>query len=121
MKGVYMTRLSLLLPLFALFTTDAVAAPPAPGVHYLYLIRHGMYDRDDKVTDDRLGNGLNALGHEQARFLAARLAALPIKLHALITSDLKRARETADDLGATLKLKPTIDPLLRECTPTLGA
>ena len=116
-----MNRRSLLLACLALLAGDAVAAPPTAGVHYLYLIRHGMYDRDEHVTDDRVGNGLNALGREQARLLAARLAALPIKLHALSSSDLKRARETAEELGSALKLKPILDPLLRECTPAPGA
>ncbi len=99
----------------------AAGAAPGPGVHYLYLIRHGMYERDERVTDDRVGNGLNALGHEQARLLAARLAALPVKLHAIYASDLRRARETADDLAAPLKLQPVAEPLLRECTPAPAA
>ncbi len=104
---------------------SSLAAPPesraTAGVHYLYFVRHGIYDRDPKVTDDRVGNGLNPLGHEQARLLGARLAALPVKLHAIYASDLRRARETADDLAAALKLKPIVEPLLRECTPPPAA
>ena len=78
-----------------------------------------MYDRDEKVTDDRVGNGLNALGHEQARLLGARLLALPIKIHEIDACDFKRARETAEEIGAVIKLKPVLDPLLHECTPSM--
>jgi serine/threonine-protein phosphatase PGAM5 len=89
----------------------------AGGVHYVYLVRHGIYDRDTTVTDDRLGNGLNTLGHEQAKLAGARLAQLPVRLHALVTSDYARARETADDIGALLNMVPVQDSLLHECTP----
>jgi serine/threonine-protein phosphatase PGAM5 len=97
--------------------------PPAPdsprarGVHYVYLIRHGMYDRDS-LSDDRAGNGLNALGREQAQMVGARLAALPVKMHALVTSDFARARETAGIIGRALRMTPAVDSLLHECAPT---
>jgi broad specificity phosphatase PhoE len=78
-----------------------------------------MYDRDERVTDDRVGNGLNGIGREQARLLGARLAALPIKIHEIRASDFKRARETAEEIGAVLGLKPVLDPLLHECTPSM--
>jgi serine/threonine-protein phosphatase PGAM5 len=99
----------------------ARAAVAAPGVHYLYFVRHAIYDRDPKTTDDRVGNGINALGREQARLLAARLAALPVKLHALYVSDFKRAIDTAAELAGPLKLTPVVDPLLHECTPAPAA
>jgi serine/threonine-protein phosphatase PGAM5 len=82
------------------------------------LIRHGAYDRDTTVTDDRIGNGLNALGHEQAHLVGARIAQLPVKLHSLVSSDFTRARETADDIGALVGLAPVRDSVLHECTPT---
>ncbi|HTR96612.1 MAG TPA: histidine phosphatase family protein [Candidatus Acidoferrales bacterium] len=94
------------------------APRPPQGVHYVYLIRHGQYDRDTTVTDDRLGNGLDALGHEQAKKLGARLAGLPIRFHALVSSDFARARETAAELAAILHMSVAIDSLLHECTPT---
>ena len=87
-----------------------------PGVRYVYLIRHGTYDRDDK-TDDRVGNGLNALGHEQARLIGERLAQLPVKMTALVSSDFSRARDTADDIGCALGMTPARDSLIHECTP----
>lgn len=93
-------------------------APNRPrGVHYLYLIRHGHYDYDSTVTDDAKGNGLNALGHEQARLVGQRLAGLPVKVRSLVTSNYLRATQTADDMAAAMKLTPVTDTLLHECTP----
>ena len=88
------------------------------GVHYIYLVRHGVYDRDTVVTDDRIGSPLNALGHEQAKLIGERLAKLPVKLHALVTSDYTRARQTADDIGQLIGMTPVSDSLIHECTPT---
>jgi serine/threonine-protein phosphatase PGAM5 len=85
----------------------------------VYLIRHGIYDSDpDRNADDVVANGLNALGHEQARLAGARLAALPIKPAALVSSTYRRARETAEDIGRALGMTPTLDSLLHECTAT---
>jgi serine/threonine-protein phosphatase PGAM5 len=118
-------RLALIMSLLAAPTfahaadAPAPAAPPAPkGVHFLYLIRHGAYDRDTVNTDDRIGSPLNALGHEQAKLTGARLATLPVRLHALVSSDFTRARQTADDIGAIVHLAPMRDSLIHECTPT---
>ena len=115
------SRINLLVfRLLVLPTRSAPAAePPRPpsGIHYVYLIRDGMYERDWTV-DDVTGNGLNALGHEQARRIGARLAALPVRPAALVSSTFRRARETADDMAPILKLTPTRDSLLHECTPT---
>ena len=95
----------------------AGAASPGSGTHYLYLVRHGTYD-PDRNAGDPAGNGLNALGHEQARLVGARLAGLPIRPAVLVSSPLRRARETAEDIGRALGMTPTVDALLRECTPT---
>ena len=94
------------------------AAPAGRGVHYVYLVRHGIYDRDSTVTNDSLGNGLNALGHEQAKLIGARLAALPVRFDRLVSSGLLRAVQTADDMGVTMKMKAVRDAALNECTPT---
>ena len=99
---------------------DARAAEPAAtpqGIRYLYLIRHGFYDRVDSL-DDRTANGINALGREQARLLGRRLAGLPVKPDALVSSDLTRARQTADEIGAILEMTPRIDSLIAECAPS---
>ncbi|HYJ33251.1 MAG TPA: histidine phosphatase family protein [Candidatus Binatia bacterium] len=95
------------------------SAPRArTGVHYVYLVRHGVYDPDPSVTNDSLGNGLNALGHEQAKLIGARLAALPVRFHRLVSSGLLRAVQTADDMAVPMHMKPTRDAALNECTPT---
>jgi serine/threonine-protein phosphatase PGAM5 len=113
-----MKRFALLLAFSVTLPICAAAAPaPAQGVHYIYLIRHGIYDRDT-TQDDIIGNGLNALGHEQAALVAQRLAALPVKLNGLVCSDYLRAIETADDMGHVLGLMAVRDSLLHECTPT---
>jgi serine/threonine-protein phosphatase PGAM5 len=95
----------------------ADAASLGSGTHYLYLVRHGIYE-PDRNAGDPADSGLNALGHEQARLVGARLAALPIRPAALVSSPLRRARETAEDIGGALGMTPTLDSLLRECTPT---
>jgi serine/threonine-protein phosphatase PGAM5 len=117
-----MTRTLLALAIAgALATALAPAWAQAPkkpsGIHYLYLIRHGMYDSDSTVTDDALGNGLNTLGHEQAALIGKRLAGLPVKLHALLTSNYLRASQTAADIGREIHMTPVVDTLLHECTP----
>jgi serine/threonine-protein phosphatase PGAM5 len=116
-----MRRLLLAFALLALGALPVLAADaPAPkprGVHYLYLIRHGAYDRDTTNDDDRVSSGLNALGHEQARLVGERLAGLPITPHALVSSDFLRARQSADDIGRVLRMTPAADSLIHECTP----
>ncbi|HEY4224018.1 MAG TPA: histidine phosphatase family protein [Myxococcota bacterium] len=88
------------------------------GVHYLYVVRHGIYDRDNTAVDDRSHNGINAKGHEQARLAGVRLASLPLHIDHLVSSEFLRAKETADDIGKVLHLTPARDALLNECTPT---
>ncbi len=100
-------------------SASAQDAPrPAPGVRYVYLIRHAIYDLDTTVVDDRLGNGLNALGHEQAHLVGKRLAALPIRFSSFVSSDYLRAKQTAEDIAAELSMAPVLDSLIHECTPT---
>ena len=114
-----MKRLLVLTLLLLTCTGIARAQTPAgTGVHYIYMVRHGIYDRDTSATDDRVANGLNKLGHEQARLAGARLAALPLKFDRLISSEFLRAAQTADDMGKLMKMTPTRDAALNECTPT---
>lgn len=81
----------------------------------LLLVRHGETDDNrNLVFQGQLGVGLNALGRDQASRLAARLAPAAERPAVLYTSDLDRARETAEILGAALGLEPTRDPDLRE-------
>lgn len=95
----------------------AKPVPPKPtGIHYLYLIRHGIYDRNDSLSDET-GNGLNAQGHLQARLAGERLKGLHLKLGRIVSSNYTRARETAADIAALLGRPVTVDTLLHECTP----
>ena len=122
MRMASAARALALFALLACATPTHAQQPPAartPGsVHYIYMVRHGIYDRDTSVTDDRLGNRLNALGHEQARLIGERLARLPVKFDRLISSEFLRAAQTADDMGVVMKLTPTRDSVLNECTST---
>jgi len=95
----------------------AIAAGGGTGIHYIYLIRHGDYDRNRDLGDPD-SSGLNALGHEQAKLLAARLAELPVRLATLVTSPYPRAYQTARDLEPVLHMTPVVDTLLHECGPT---
>jgi len=97
--------------------TPPAASKPGTGIHFVYLVRHGIYDRDTSATDDRVSNGLNALGHEQAKLAGARLATLGVKFDRLISSEFLRAKQTADDIGVLLKMTSSRDAQLNECTP----
>jgi broad specificity phosphatase PhoE len=75
----------------------------------IYLVRHG---RAAAGFGDALDPGLDALGQEQARVTAKRLnefGPLPI-----ISSPLKRARETAAPLAQLWKREPVIEEAVAE-------
>lgn len=78
----------------------------------LFLVRHGETDWN---RDGRWQGGsdtrLNETGREQARELADTLDG---SIDALYSSDLARARETAEILGAKLGLEVQLDERLRE-------
>jgi probable phosphoglycerate mutase len=80
----------------------------------LYLARHGETDdnREPIRVQGFTDTPLNDTGRRQAAELAERVAALGIV--SLWTSDLSRARETAEIVGARLDLEPRPDPRLRE-------
>lgn len=82
----------------------------------LYLVRHGFYDYV-KGADEKTAMGLNTLGRAQTQFVADRLAALPVKFDALISSELTRARETGDIIAAKFGSSCDRDGLLNETTP----
>lgn len=64
----------------------------------LILIRHGETDWNRELRfQGQLDVPLNAIGQEQARRVAERLALQPV--HALISSDLQRALQTAEALA----------------------
>jgi 2,3-bisphosphoglycerate-dependent phosphoglycerate mutase len=79
----------------------------------ILLVRHG--ETDWNATGRLQGQSdtpLNALGHEQARRAAQRLAAEPVQ--ALYSSDLARAFQTATIIGHTLGLTVVTSSRLRE-------
>jgi probable phosphoglycerate mutase len=79
----------------------------------LYLVRHGETDENkNQIFQGQHGTTLNAEGRTQASRLAARL--VQKRFAALYSSDLTRARETAEILGAVLGLPPALDEDLRE-------
>jgi broad specificity phosphatase PhoE len=88
------------------------AASPRPG--QVLLIRHG--ETDDNRPPLRFqgwrDTPLNDTGRRQAAELAERLAGEEIV--SLWSSDLSRARETAEILGRRLGLQARLDPRLRE-------
>jgi broad specificity phosphatase PhoE len=79
----------------------------------LWLIRHGQTDWN--VEGRWQGQSdvlLNSAGLAQARLLAGELVGK--HFDAIYSSDLQRARQTADILSARLNLSVQIDPRLRE-------
>ena len=80
----------------------------------ILLARHG--ETDDNIPPIRVqgfaDTPLNETGRSQAAQLADRLASEPIA--SLWSSDLSRARETAEVVGARIGLEPRLDPRLRE-------
>ncbi|HEX5145452.1 MAG TPA: histidine phosphatase family protein [Conexibacter sp.] len=82
----------------------------------ILLARHG--ETDDNVPPLRFqgqrDTPLNDTGRAQARELAERVAALDAPIAALWCSDLSRARETAEIVGARIGLEPRSDARLRE-------
>lgn len=82
-------------------------------MHTLYLIRHGETDWNaDGRTMGQTDVPLNAKGLRQARETAEWLARFP--LQAVITSDLRRARQTAEPLAAAAGVTLEEDARLRE-------
>lgn len=83
----------------------------------LILIRHGETDWNRELRfQGQLDVPLNAIGHTQAQRLATRLATEAVQ-H-LVSSDLLRARQTAEPVSAQrlqpLPLAPELDAALRE-------
>jgi len=79
----------------------------------LILVRHGETDWNRELRfQGHVDVGLNAIGREQARRLAARLAAEPAR-H-LYASDLLRAQQTAGPVAAGLGVPSVTVPALRE-------
>jgi len=79
----------------------------------IYLLRHGeVVLAETRRFIGHLDVPLSPTGERQSEAQAARLAA--VKLTALYSSDLARARRTGEIVGAPHGLRPTIVPALRE-------
>jgi len=79
----------------------------------LILVRHGqtVWNREERWQGQK-DSPLTALGQEQAARMAERLASL--KIGALYSSDLGRARQTAEIIAGRLGLSVTLREDLRE-------
>jgi len=87
---------------------------------HLVLVRHGRtaWNADGRFQG-QADPPLDAYGWEQAARTAAALAALWPRPAAIVSSDLRRAHQTAVVIGAACGLVPATDPDLREVA--LGA
>ena len=70
---------------------------------HVLLFRHGQTDENARgILQGQSQTMLNALGHRQAGQLAGRLRGHVPRIESLVTSDLARARQTADAVAAAL-------------------
>jgi broad specificity phosphatase PhoE len=88
--------------------------PRAPGVKTrIYLIRHGeVVGAETRRFIGHLDAPLSPRGERQCEAQAKALGTIP--LDAIFTSDLERARRSAEIIAAPHGLKPCVIPLLRE-------
>jgi len=83
------------------------------GVRQVWLIRHAdAYRGLASLAEGTIDPPLSLRGREQAALLAARLA--PVPLHAVWSSPLRRAMETAGAVASERPLAVRADPRLRE-------
>ena len=79
----------------------------------IWLARHGETDANaEGRVQGSIDEPLNERGREQARALAEEARELGLK--ALYTSHLRRARETAEIVGAAIGLEPIVDERFAE-------
>ncbi len=79
----------------------------------LYLVRHGQTDWNlEHRTQGKTDISLNDTGRAQARALAPQI--VPLHIDRVISSDLSRARETAEILNELIHKPHTLDNRLRE-------
>ena len=79
----------------------------------IYLVRHGQTDWNiEKKTQGHTDIPLNGTGKRQAEELAEKIADL--KIDRIISSDLLRARETAEIINKKFKKEITLDSRIRE-------
>ena len=92
---------------------EAAPLPDRPRPARLYLIRHGesTWNREHRIQG-QLDPPLSELGRRQAELLGRRLAGRSFA--GFYASDLKRAFETAQEIGSLIGLEPQPVQSLRE-------
>ncbi|QNK80725.1 histidine phosphatase family protein [Nakamurella sp. PAMC28650] len=90
------------------------AFPAAPAAAAVHLVRHGQstWNVQGRVQGQNDGAELTPLGRQQAAAVAQLL--LGFDATRLLTSDLRRAVQTAEIIGAATGLTPIESSLLRE-------
>jgi broad specificity phosphatase PhoE len=86
----------------------------------VYMIRHGRAASgwgDHGADPDP---GLDDLGHEQAQVASASLLAMAERPTLILTSPLRRCRETAQPFAAALGLEPIVEPRVAEIPTPRG-
>ena len=79
----------------------------------LLVVRHGQTTSNALgIWQGQLDHELSPLGHEQARAAAAAIA--PLRPHRIVSSDLVRARVTAQEIGAACGIEVSLDERWRE-------
>lgn len=88
----------------------------------IYLIRHGEPASGWGEPEGSPDPGLTDLGHKQARAVGARLAALQgaEKPTRLLTSPLRRCRQTAEPFAELSGLSPEVAPAVAEIPTPAG-
>jgi probable phosphoglycerate mutase len=86
-----------------------------PDDFHLLILRHGETDSNaGGVIQGWLPVPLNERGRAQSRLLAKRLKTFVPRVRRLISSDLVRARQTAEPIATALELDAVYDPRWRE-------
>jgi probable phosphoglycerate mutase len=88
---------------------------PSVRAFHVLLLRHGLTDANATGTiQGHSPTPLNETGHRQAALLAAAVAAWRPRVGALVSSDLRRAVQTAEPVAAACGLAPAYDAAWRE-------
>ncbi len=84
---------------------------------WLYLVRHGATEANERLPYILQGNAidlpLSPTGERQARAAAEFLRSFPIRR--VYSSNMLRARQTAEAIAGQLGITPAVEPLLHEC------
>lgn len=90
---------------------------PKSDPTWLYLVRHGATEANERVPYILQGNALDlplsAQGEREARALATFLKRLPVSR--VYSSTMRRARQTAEAIGTSLGIEPLVAEDLHEC------